>query len=137
MTNKTPKTNPTPTNKTIREAMLELSRLSIEADRDEELTDVGFIKARDKALQNCEQALLTYIKEEQEKARHEVIDLMVENLKDTYQKIFMYETIYGAMYDPDGEIDVVDSYVKYQELEPERAKFADWLESQRNRLEQS
>jgi hypothetical protein len=88
-------------------------------------------------VKTAKQALLTYIKEEQEKARHEVIDLMVENLKDTYQKIFMYETIYGAMYDPEGEVDVADSYVKYQELEPERAKFADWLESQRNRLEQS
>jgi hypothetical protein len=45
-------------------------------------------------------------------------------IKDVNHKLFMYETLMGKI---KGE-DVANHFIEYQELEPERVKFSQWLE---------
>lgn len=55
-------------------------------------------------------------------------------IKDVNEKLFMYEVLMGKMdYDYQGK-DVIERFKEYQELEPERVKFAEWLERQEAQL---
>lgn len=56
--------------------------------------------------------------------KQEAIADCFEIIKEVNQKLFMYETLMGKLR---GE-DVAKHFVEYQELEPERVKFAGWLE---------
>ena len=49
-------------------------------------------------------------------------------MMDILQENFQYRLMCGEVRDPDGKIDVMQGFVKYQELEPERKKFSEYLE---------
>lgn len=49
-------------------------------------------------------------------------------MMDILQENFHYRLMCGEVRDPDGKIDVMSEFAKYQELEPERKKFSEYLE---------
>ena len=58
-------------------------------------------------------------------------------IKEVNDKLFMYETIFGKIhYDYNGT-DTVERFKQYQELEPERVKFGNWLEKQEAQLKEN
>lgn len=80
-----------------------------------------------------------YIQAEIVKARKEATDaslrLALNTMKDTFRRLFTYEILYGKIEDMDNR-DVTKELVRYQELEPERIKFANWYEAKLTALKE-
>lgn len=81
--------------------------------------------ARDKALDQ----IMHLITEQTRKAVEDQYNKSVEVLKDVMAENFHYRLMCGEIKDPSGKIDVHKAFIDYQELEPERQKFAEYLES--------
>lgn len=62
-------------------------------------------------------------------ARLEQYDKSVEVMKDILAENFHYRLMCGEIKDPSGKIDVNKAFVEYQELEPERQKFSNFIEA--------
>lgn len=72
---------------------------------------------------------LPLITEQTRKAVEDQYNKSVEVLKDVMAENFHYRLMCGEIKDPSGKIDVHKAFIDYQELEPERQKFAEYLES--------
>ena len=77
---------------------------------------------------NIEQELTKLIQTLEKKARDEENSRCVEIMKDLFAENFHYRLMCGEIKDPSGKIDVHKAFVEYQELEPERMKFAQYIE---------
>lgn len=71
----------------------------------------------------------------EKKARDEENSRCVEIMKDLFAENFHYRLMCGEIKDPTGKIDVHKAFVEYQELEPERMKFARYIEQRLAQLE--
>ena len=58
----------------------------------------------------------------------------LELMKDIMAENFHYRLMCGEIRDPDGIVDVHKEFIRYQELEPERMKFAQYLEERKAQL---
>lgn len=80
------------------------------------------------------EAALKACEAEVDKARREQLDRSLEVLKEIMEENFHYRMMCGEIRDPDGIVDVHKEFIRYQELEPERKKFADYLEERKAHL---
>ena len=76
----------------------------------------------------AKQELTKLIQTLEKKARDEENSRCVEIMKDLFAENFHYRLMCGEIKDPTGKIDVHKAFVEYQELEPERMKFARYIE---------
>ena len=84
-------------------------------------------------IEETEQAIKALITEAREDSYSECFRI----IKEVNDKLFMYETIFGKIdYDYNGT-DTVERFKQYQELEPERVKFGNWLEEQEAQLKEN
>lgn len=83
----------------------------------------------EKYLKDLENDLMSLISDHTRKAIEDQYNKSVEVLKDIVAENFHYRLMCGEIKDPSGKIDVHKAFIDYQELEPERQKFADYLES--------
>ncbi len=89
----------------------------------------GFHRARldDPSLSEMKpyiQPILTLI----DKYTRDTIDKSIKVMQDIMMENFHYRMMFGEVRDPDGKIDVMKEFVRYQELEPERKKFIQYIE---------
>lgn len=75
------------------------------------------------------EALTQYIDSQTREARDTTFTLTAHALMNYFRKLFTYEILYGKIVDMDNR-DVAKELERYQELEPERMKFADWYAAQ-------
>lgn len=78
-------------------------------------------------LKTATQALQALIDKQVIEARQADFEKNLEIMKELWQENFMYRTLSGEYKHPDG--DVKRMFVEYQELEPERTKFAEYVET--------
>lgn len=83
-----------------------------------------------KAIQEAKSLIMELISDAEQKTLERSIGLM----KDILQENFHYRTMCGEVRDPGGLIDVMQEFVKYQELEPERKQFSEYLEELKAKL---
>ena len=69
-----------------------------------------------------------YVAQAVNKAEITMWEKTTKAMMDILQENFQYRLMCGEVRDPDGKIDVMQGFVKYQELEPERKKFSEYLE---------
>lgn len=69
------------------------------------------------------------------KAEKNMWEKTTKAMRDILQENFHYRLMCGEVRDPDGKIDVMKEFVKYQELEPKRIKFSNYLEELKAKLE--
>lgn len=70
-----------------------------------------------------------------DKEVHETVQKCIDLMKDIMQENFHYRLMCGEIRDPEGKIDVMKEFVRYQELEPERKKFSEYLEDRSESLQ--
>lgn len=82
-------------------------------------------------MKEAKQALTHLINKAREKDLQKYLDQMREIMAEN----FHYRTICGDIKDPSGKQDINELFIKYQELEPEREKFANYVEDRIKELE--
>lgn len=93
--------------------------------------NLSYLKGR----RDAKQELTNLIQTLEKKARDEENSRCVEIMKDLFAENFHYRLMCGEIKDPTGKIDVHKAFVEYQELEPERMKFARYIEQRLAQLE--
>ena len=69
------------------------------------------------------------------KAREKDLQKYLDQMREIMAENFHYRTICGDIKDPSGKQDINELFIKYQELEPEREKFANYVEDRIKELE--
>ncbi len=87
-------------------------------------------KEANRLTNQAKQAILKIVDTKVNEANKDSLDKCLEIIKGVNEKLFMYEVLMGKIdYKYNGK-DTIKQFMEYQELEPERTKFADWLEAQ-------
>lgn len=82
----------------------------------------------ERLFKNLEKLIADKVAQAVNKAEKNMWEKTTKAMRDILQENFHYRLMCGEVRDPDGKIDVMSEFAKYQELEPERKKFSEYLE---------